>query len=149
MKLQQALATVAMSVAVWLGAGLPAQAQDPAKDYPSKNITLVVPFPPGGGNDAMGRIMADRLSAGLGKTVVVENRGAGAGIVGTRSVIKARARRLHADARAYRQHRHQPDALRQRRLRSTQGLHAARPGRSAVARAAGASVGAGQGRRPA
>ena len=70
---------------------MPAQAQDPAKDYPSKNITLVVPFPPGGGNDAMGRIMADRLSAGLGKTVVVENRGAGAGIVGTRSVIKAPA----------------------------------------------------------
>ena len=51
----------------------------------------MVPFPPGGGNDAMGRIMADRLSAGLGKTVVVENRGAGAGIVGTRSVIKAPA----------------------------------------------------------
>ncbi len=49
----------------------------------------MVPFPPGGGNDAMARIMADRLSAGLGKTVVVENRGAGAGIVGTRSVIKA------------------------------------------------------------
>ena len=49
----------------------------------------MVPFPPGGGNDAMARIMADRLTAGLGRTVVVENRGAGAGIVGTRSVIKA------------------------------------------------------------
>ena len=61
----------------------------PGKDYPSKTITLVVPFPPGGGNDAMARIMADRLSAGLGKTVVVENRGAGAGIIGTRSVVKA------------------------------------------------------------
>ena len=32
-----------------------------------RTITLVVPFPPGGGNDAMARIMADRLSAGLGK----------------------------------------------------------------------------------
>jgi tripartite-type tricarboxylate transporter receptor subunit TctC len=62
-----------------------------AQDYPSKTITLVVPFPPGGGNDAMARIMADRLTAGLGKTVVVENRGAGAGIVGTKSVIKAPA----------------------------------------------------------
>ena len=68
-----------------LGASRPAQAQD----YPTKTITLVVPFPPGGGNDAMARIMADRLSAGLGRTVVVENRAPGAGIVGTRSVVKA------------------------------------------------------------
>lgn len=60
-----------------------------AQDYPTKTITLVVPFPPGGGNDAMARIMADRLTAGLGKTVVVENRAQGAGIIGTRSVIKA------------------------------------------------------------
>ena len=90
MNLQQALAIVAVAAVASVGA-MPthAQAQDPAKDYPSKTITLVVPFPPGGGNDAMGRIMADRLSAGLGKTVVVENRGAGAGIVGTRSVVKS------------------------------------------------------------
>jgi tripartite-type tricarboxylate transporter receptor subunit TctC len=89
----QALVSAAVAVVALAGAMLPigAQAQDAAKDYPSKTITLVVPFPPGGGNDAMARIMADRLSAGLGKTVVVENRGAGAGIVGTRSVIKAPA----------------------------------------------------------
>ena len=60
-----------------------------AQDYPSRRITLVVPFPPGGGNDAMARIMADRLSAALGQTVIVENRGGGGGLVGTRSVIKA------------------------------------------------------------
>jgi tripartite-type tricarboxylate transporter receptor subunit TctC len=87
-KFRQTLAIVAAVAVASVGAS-PTHAQDPAKDYPSKNITLVVPFPPGGGNDAMGRIMADRLSAGLGKTVVVENRGAGAGIVGTRSVIKS------------------------------------------------------------
>ncbi len=89
-KFRQALAIAAIAAIVSVVA-MPthAQAQDPAKDYPSKNITLVVPFPPGGGNDAMGRIIADRLSAGLGKTVVVENRGAGAGIVGTRSVVKS------------------------------------------------------------
>jgi tripartite-type tricarboxylate transporter receptor subunit TctC len=95
MNLRRMLASAVISAIAVIGAMLPAQAQDPAKDpakdYPSKNVTLVVPFPPGGGNDAMGRIMADRLSAGLGKTVVVENRGAGAGIVGTRSVIKAPA----------------------------------------------------------
>jgi tripartite-type tricarboxylate transporter receptor subunit TctC len=60
-----------------------------AQDYPTKTIILVVPFPPGGGNDAMARIIADRLTAGLGRTVVVENRAQGAGIVGTRSVVKA------------------------------------------------------------
>lgn len=85
MIVQRVLATVAV-VAVF-AAIPPALAQ--VHDYPSRIITLVVPFPPGGGNDAMARIMADRLSAGLGKTVVVENRGAGAGIVGTRSVTKA------------------------------------------------------------
>src|SRR5262245_65695269 len=94
MRFSQALATAAIAVFA-LGATLPADAQSPAQssaqDYPSKTITLVVPYPPGGGNAAMARIMADRLSAGLGKTVVVENRGAGAGIVGTRSVIKAPA----------------------------------------------------------
>ena len=86
MKLQQALATVAIAVVAILGA-VPGLAQ--TQDYPSKTITLVVPFPPGGGNDAMARIMADRLSAGLGKTVIVENRGGGGGIIGTRSAAKA------------------------------------------------------------
>ena len=82
---------VAVAVAIAIGALVTAAASAPAQaqEYPSKNITLVVPFPPGGGNDAMARIMADRLTAGLGRTVVVENRAQGAGIIGTRSVIKA------------------------------------------------------------
>ena len=82
---------IAVAVAIAIGALVTAAASAPAQaqEYPSKNITLVVPFPPGGGNDAMARIMADRLTAGLGRTVVVENRAQGAGIIGTRSVIKA------------------------------------------------------------
>jgi tripartite-type tricarboxylate transporter receptor subunit TctC len=80
--------TTAIAVAMVLSAGF-ASAQDPSKDYPSKNITLVVPFPPGGGNDAMARIMADRLSAALNRTVIVENRGGGGGIIGTRLAAKA------------------------------------------------------------
>jgi tripartite-type tricarboxylate transporter receptor subunit TctC len=74
MKLKQAL-TMAIAAALVLSAGVVASAPGSAQDYPSKNITLVVPFPPGGGNDAMARIMADRLTAGLGRTVIVENRG--------------------------------------------------------------------------
>jgi len=76
---------MATAPAAWLGANGRALAQD----YPTKTVTLVVPFPPGGGNDAMARIIADRLQAGLGRTVVVENRAQGAGIIGTRSVVKA------------------------------------------------------------
>src|SRR3954470_11983158 len=60
-----------------------------AQDYPTRAITLVVPYPPGGGVDAMARVVADRLSAALGQQVVVDNRGGGSGLVGTRAVQKA------------------------------------------------------------
>jgi tripartite-type tricarboxylate transporter receptor subunit TctC len=60
-----------------------------AQDYPTRAVTLVVPYPPGGGVDAMARIVADKLSAALGKQVMVDNRGGGSGLVGTRAVIKS------------------------------------------------------------
>jgi tripartite-type tricarboxylate transporter receptor subunit TctC len=88
MRFHKTVLPVALALIAFAGLANGAQAEA-AKDYPSKNIILVVPFPPGGGNDAMARIMADRLTAGLGRTVIVENRAQGAGIIGTRSVIKA------------------------------------------------------------
>lgn len=71
-------------IAVLLGAALlPAQAQQ----YPVRPITIVIPLPPGGSNDIIARAVADKLTAGLGQPVVVENRAAGAsGTVGARSV---------------------------------------------------------------
>jgi tripartite-type tricarboxylate transporter receptor subunit TctC len=60
-----------------------------AQDYPARTVTLVVPYPPGGGVDAMARVVADRLSAALGQQVVVDNRGGGSGLVGTRAVMKS------------------------------------------------------------
>ena len=60
-----------------------------AQDYPTRPITLIVPYPPGGGVDSMARIVADKLSASLGKQVVVDNRGGGSGLVGTRAVARA------------------------------------------------------------
>jgi tripartite-type tricarboxylate transporter receptor subunit TctC len=71
-----------------LAALLIAAAPAPAQDYPSRPITLVVPFPAGGGNDALARVVAERMSKTLGQQVVVENRSGAGGTVATRAVAK-------------------------------------------------------------
>jgi tripartite-type tricarboxylate transporter receptor subunit TctC len=63
--------------------------QAAADDYPSKPITLIVPFPAGGGVDAIGRIVGDKLSAALGQPVIIDNRGGAAGVIGTRVAARA------------------------------------------------------------
>src|ERR1700752_5050152 len=60
-----------------------------AQDYPARTITLVVPYPPGGGGDAMARIVADKLSVALGKQGMGDNRGGASALVGRRAVIKS------------------------------------------------------------
>ena len=60
-----------------------------AADYPTRQITLVVPYPPGGGVDAMARVVAQKLSEAFKQQVVVENRGGGGGTIGTRAVARA------------------------------------------------------------
>ena len=59
-----------------------------AQDYPTKPITLVVPFPAGGGNDALARLVAEKMSRALDRQVVVENRGGAGGTIATRAVAK-------------------------------------------------------------
>jgi len=59
-----------------------------AQDYPTKPITLVVPFPAGGGNDALARIVAEKMSRTLGQQVVVENRAGAGGTIATRAVAR-------------------------------------------------------------
>jgi tripartite-type tricarboxylate transporter receptor subunit TctC len=60
-----------------------------AQAYPIRPVTLVIPFPPGGGNDALGRMVADKMSKSLGQQIVVENRGGAGGIIATRAVARS------------------------------------------------------------
>ena len=61
----------------------------PAQDYPTRSITLIVPYPAGGGVDALARVVAEKFSVALGQQVVVDNRAGGSALVGTRAVIKS------------------------------------------------------------
>ena len=60
-----------------------------AQDWPTRPVTMVVPFPPGGGTDVLGRIVAQRLSEILGKQVIVENVGGAGGMIGSARVAHA------------------------------------------------------------
>ena len=68
------------------GLTLPAAA---AERYPDKPLRLIVPFPPGGGTDAAGRQIADRLTRELSVDIVVENRAGAGGNIGAQSVAKS------------------------------------------------------------
>ena len=57
--------------------------------YPEKQISIVVPFPPGGSTDVLGRILAQSMSKDLGQTVIVENSGGAGGTIGAAKVAKA------------------------------------------------------------
>ena len=63
----------------------PAQAQD----YPTRTVTLIVPFPPGGSTDVAGRILADKMGAALGQAVIVENVGGAGGSIGVGRLARA------------------------------------------------------------
>ncbi|MFM9899752.1 MAG: Bug family tripartite tricarboxylate transporter substrate binding protein [Polaromonas sp.] len=70
--------------------GLMAAAPAVAQTYPARLVTLVVPFPPGGGTDTGARIMAEQLSRRWGQTVVIDNKGGAAGQIGADLVAKAK-----------------------------------------------------------
>jgi tripartite-type tricarboxylate transporter receptor subunit TctC len=74
-----------------LAAGGPALFCAPAhaQDFPSRNITIIVPFPAGGGNDIFGRLIGQRLAAAFGRTVIVDNRPGASGNIGAEAVVRA------------------------------------------------------------
>ena len=59
------------------------------ESYPTRPITLVVPYAPGGATDIIGRVIAEELSNSIGQRVVVENRAGAAGSVGAAGVARA------------------------------------------------------------
>jgi len=62
-----------------------------AQTYPTKTIRMIVAAAPGGANDILGRMYAQRMTEALGQTVVVDNRGGGGGVVGAETVARATA----------------------------------------------------------
>jgi tripartite-type tricarboxylate transporter receptor subunit TctC len=84
MPLRRSVLAAVLSTAVLV---LPGPA--PAQDYPNRPITMVVPFPPGGGIDAVLRTMAPKLQERLGRPVLIENRAGGSGVIATAAVAKS------------------------------------------------------------
>jgi tripartite-type tricarboxylate transporter receptor subunit TctC len=82
---RKGLALLTLGV-VWISSQSLAQAQAP---YPQQTIKIVVPQPPGGGFDTVGRLLAERLSQAMGQSVIVENRTGAGTLVGTEAVAKA------------------------------------------------------------
>src|SRR3546814_20517844 len=71
--------------------GLPMQASA-ADNYPQRPIKLIVPFPPGGGTDMFGRVVAEKLTAEFGWNVVVENKPGAGGSIGVAAAVMAAPR---------------------------------------------------------
>jgi tripartite-type tricarboxylate transporter receptor subunit TctC len=82
-----AVAILAPAAGVWAQAPSTSSGQA----YPAKPVRLLIPWPPGGANDVVGRIVAQRLTEQLGQQVIVENRGGASGTIGSDLVAKGPA----------------------------------------------------------
>ena len=77
------ITTPALAGLIALAAALPATVQAQANWMPTKPIRVIVPFPPGGSNDIVGRLVANDMAPILGQQVVIDNRGGAGGIIGS------------------------------------------------------------------
>src|SRR5690349_4753201 len=77
----------AIAAAIWLGCG----GIGSAEDYPTRTITMIVPFPAGGATDTLARFLAEKMRAILGQPIVIENVGGAAGSLGVTRAVRAAA----------------------------------------------------------
>ena len=78
-------------LAATLGLAVAAQAQAQAAEaWPTKPITIIVPFPAGGGTDMVARVLAEKMAPKLGQSILIDNKGGAAGVLGTDTVAKAK-----------------------------------------------------------
>ena len=82
---------LAVALAGHLGFGLPTWAQSQEAPYPGRTVTIVVPYPPGGTTDLIGRTVANQLAETWGRPVVIENRPGAGGNIGAEFVARAPA----------------------------------------------------------
>ena len=82
-------AALLAAAALLMGVSLAQPQTSPAQDYPNRAVTLVVPYPAGGGLDALARMLGQKLAERLGKPVVIENRTGAGTVIGAASVAKA------------------------------------------------------------
>jgi len=87
--MKSVLTAVLIGGCLGLFAGASDVSAQAAGNYPEKAIRLITPFPPGGGTDAVARIVGDKLAILLGQPVVVENRGGAGGSLGTEQAARA------------------------------------------------------------
>ncbi|MDR6603265.1 tripartite-type tricarboxylate transporter receptor subunit TctC [Achromobacter deleyi] len=86
LRLRPRRAVLLTLLAVCAGVSAPAMSADA---YPDKPIRMIVPYPPGGATDVIGRVLAQELTSALGQSVIVENRAGAAGNIGADQVAKA------------------------------------------------------------
>jgi tripartite-type tricarboxylate transporter receptor subunit TctC len=72
-----------------------------AQPYPVKPIRCVVPYPPGGPTDIIGRAVTQKLAEALGQSVIIDNRGGAAGTIGSEHVARGPRRARMASRRAF------------------------------------------------
>ncbi|MEY3740002.1 MAG: hypothetical protein RLZZ192_678, partial [Pseudomonadota bacterium] len=87
---KSALASATTGLAAMSAAGMLTEAKAQNDRFPSRALTMVVPFPPGGVADTVGRPIAEAMSRALGQSVVVENRAGAGGAIGMSHVARAK-----------------------------------------------------------